>query len=198
MGTGDLIPAMPPQLEHGWVTTTRRHRVDATRRAIHALNAQKALVFMNFQKRLQVRCQQLWLSVIQGIHCPRSLQDSSPCILTALRLVPCHSLCLSVSKFMMMLISWWVLCDNENEVAASLYQDTEAKLAASNMKVATLSGDLTKEQRQKVLANFRKGAYRALIVSGLLLLLPVAGKWPSEGPSLNSVYHCSRNYPILR
>ena len=59
MGTGDLIPAMPPQLEHGWVTTTRRHRVDATRRAIHALNAQKALVFMNFQKRLQVLCQQL-------------------------------------------------------------------------------------------------------------------------------------------
>ena len=47
-----------------------------------------------------------------------------------------------------------------------LTQDTEAKLAASNMKVATLSGDLTKEQRQKVLANFRKGAYRALIVSG--------------------------------
>ena len=145
MGTRDLIPAMPPQLEHGWVTTTRRHRVDATRRAIHALNAQKALVFMNFQKRLQVRCQQ---------H-------------TMLRPLPCALHCSSVSHFWLTPISWWVLCDNEVWLSR-LTQDTEAKLAASNMKVATLSGDLTKEQRKKVLANFRKGAYRALIVSGSL------------------------------
>lgn len=44
---------MPPQLEHGWVLTTRRHRVDAARRVIHALNAQRVLIFMNFQRRLQ-------------------------------------------------------------------------------------------------------------------------------------------------
>ena len=45
---------MPPQLEHGWLAVDRRHRVDALRRVIHSLNAQRALVFMNFQHRLKV------------------------------------------------------------------------------------------------------------------------------------------------
>lgn len=45
---------MPPQLEHGWLPVERRHRVDAVRRVIHALNAQRALVFMNFHQRLKV------------------------------------------------------------------------------------------------------------------------------------------------
>ena len=46
---------MPPRLEHGWLAVDRRHRVDALRRVIHSLNAQRALVFMNFQHRLKVR-----------------------------------------------------------------------------------------------------------------------------------------------
>ena len=45
---------MPPTLEHGWLAVDRRHRVDALRRAIHSLNSQRALVFMNFQQRLKV------------------------------------------------------------------------------------------------------------------------------------------------
>ena len=44
---------MPPLLEHGWLAVDRRHRVDVLRRVIHSLNAQRALVFMNFQHRLK-------------------------------------------------------------------------------------------------------------------------------------------------
>ena len=55
VGTKNLIPSMPPGVKHVWVRTSRRHRVDTVRRAIHALDAQRALVFMNFQSRLQVR-----------------------------------------------------------------------------------------------------------------------------------------------
>ncbi|KAI7838569.1 hypothetical protein COHA_007641 [Chlorella ohadii] len=44
-------------------------------------------------------------------------------------------------------------------------KDTEAKLAARNMSVASLHGELTKQQRQTTLAAFRRGEYRALIVS---------------------------------
>ena len=54
VGTADLIPSMPPKIDHAWVQTSRRHRVDSVRRTIHALNAQRVLVFMNFQSRLQV------------------------------------------------------------------------------------------------------------------------------------------------
>jgi len=46
---------MPPTLEHAWLAVDRRHRTDAVRRAIHALGAQRALVFMNFHQRLKVR-----------------------------------------------------------------------------------------------------------------------------------------------
>lgn len=55
VGTADAMPLMPPQLEHGWLLVDRRHRVDAVRRVIHALNSHRALVFMNFQQRLNVR-----------------------------------------------------------------------------------------------------------------------------------------------
>jgi len=46
---------MPPTLEHAWLAVDRRHRTDAVRRAIHALGAQRALVFMNFHQRLKAR-----------------------------------------------------------------------------------------------------------------------------------------------
>ncbi|EIE21911.1 P-loop containing nucleoside triphosphate hydrolase protein [Coccomyxa subellipsoidea C-169] len=52
VGTADAMPLMPPKLEHGWLLVDRRHRVDAVRRVIHALNSHRALVFMNFQQRL--------------------------------------------------------------------------------------------------------------------------------------------------
>ena len=54
VGTSNLIPSMPPNIQHTWIQTNRRHRVDTVRRAIHALDAQRVLVFMNFQSRLQV------------------------------------------------------------------------------------------------------------------------------------------------
>ncbi|GIL82907.1 hypothetical protein Vretimale_8409 [Volvox reticuliferus] len=49
----ELIPTMPPQLAHYYIVVEPRHKVDALRRAIHALKVQRALVFMNFQQRLQ-------------------------------------------------------------------------------------------------------------------------------------------------
>jgi hypothetical protein len=53
-GGGDGVPQLPPGLQHGWLLVERRHRVDALRKAIHALNSQRALVFMNFAPRLKV------------------------------------------------------------------------------------------------------------------------------------------------
>ena len=49
-------PDLPPHLEHLYIDTTRRHRVDAVRRCIHALDLQRVLVFMNYQQRLKVGC----------------------------------------------------------------------------------------------------------------------------------------------
>jgi hypothetical protein len=54
---------MPPALEHGWLLVDHRHRVDAVRRVIHALDARQALVFMNFQQRLKVRSRE------SSLHC---------------------------------------------------------------------------------------------------------------------------------
>lgn len=48
-------------------------------------------------------------------------------------------------------------------------QDTEAKLRAGRMKVATLSGIMSKVERQTILSKFKKGEFRALIVSGVPL-----------------------------
>ncbi|KAK9822465.1 hypothetical protein WJX81_005408 [Elliptochloris bilobata] len=53
VGTAGAVPEMPPTLEHAWLAVERRHRTDAVRRAIHALGAQRALVFMNFHQRLK-------------------------------------------------------------------------------------------------------------------------------------------------
>ncbi|KIY99108.1 DEAD-box ATP-dependent RNA helicase 47 [Monoraphidium neglectum] len=49
----DLVPTMPPALQHVYVIAELRHRVDTLRRCVHALGAGKALVFMNFQQRLK-------------------------------------------------------------------------------------------------------------------------------------------------
>ena len=48
-------PALPPQLDHTYVLTNHHRRVDTLRRTIHALDAQRVLVFMNYQHRLKVR-----------------------------------------------------------------------------------------------------------------------------------------------
>ena len=48
-----LIPSMPPHLRHLFVVSEPNHKADALRRCIHALDTQRALVFMNFQQRLQ-------------------------------------------------------------------------------------------------------------------------------------------------
>lgn len=47
-------PALPPQLDHTYVLTNHHRRVDTLRRTIHALDAQRVLVFMNYQHRLKV------------------------------------------------------------------------------------------------------------------------------------------------
>ena len=42
-------------------------------------------------------------------------------------------------------------------------QDTQFKLEASGMKVASLHGEMSKMERQQVLAKFRAGGYRAMV-----------------------------------
>ena len=45
---------MPPSIRHGYaMIEDRRLKVDAVRRAIHAMDAQKCLVFLNFARRTQ-------------------------------------------------------------------------------------------------------------------------------------------------
>jgi superfamily II DNA/RNA helicase len=95
-GNRDAAPAIAPGLTHLYVKSAPQHRVDTLRKAIHATNAQRALVFMNFQQRLK---------------------------------------------------------------------DAEQKLAARKMKVASLHGDMSKQERQNTLAGFKAGKYRALLVS---------------------------------
>lgn len=52
-GNQDVAPAVAPGLTHLVVSSPPQHRVDTLRRAIHAVDAQRALVFMNFQHRLK-------------------------------------------------------------------------------------------------------------------------------------------------
>lgn len=52
-GNQDVAPAIAPGLTHLVVSSPPQHRVDTLRRAIHAVSAQRALVFMNFQNRLK-------------------------------------------------------------------------------------------------------------------------------------------------
>lgn len=54
-------PSLPPQLDHTYVITHAQRRVDTLRRTIHALDAQRVLVFMNYQHRLKVRATSLEL-----------------------------------------------------------------------------------------------------------------------------------------
>ena len=60
-GESSAAVSLPPQLDHTHVVTDARHRVDTLRRCIHALDAQRVLVFMNYQQRLKVRAQRLTL-----------------------------------------------------------------------------------------------------------------------------------------
>jgi len=53
VGNQDAVPAMPPGLSHYSVESSFRHKADAVRRAIHALGAERVLIFMNFQQRIK-------------------------------------------------------------------------------------------------------------------------------------------------
>ena len=54
-GSEGMAPTMPPGLQHWHLLTPVRHKTDVLRRLIHALDAQRILVFMNWQSRLKVR-----------------------------------------------------------------------------------------------------------------------------------------------
>lgn len=45
--------SMPPSIRHGYVLVEERLRIDALRKAIHAMEAQTVLVFVNFARRTQ-------------------------------------------------------------------------------------------------------------------------------------------------
>ncbi|WPT16465.1 DEAD-box ATP-dependent RNA helicase 47 [Picochlorum sp. SENEW3] len=46
-------PSIAPNLSHVYVSSPPQHKVDALRKSLHAVDAQRALVFMNFQHRLK-------------------------------------------------------------------------------------------------------------------------------------------------
>eukprot|EP01026_Neomeris_dumetosa_P072951 TRINITY_DN7452_c0_g1_i7.p1 TRINITY_DN7452_c0_g1~~TRINITY_DN7452_c0_g1_i7.p1 ORF type:complete len:611 (-),score=110.06 TRINITY_DN7452_c0_g1_i7:1063-2895(-) len=96
---GPAATFLPPNLVHASVMCSKTHLVDGIRRVIHAIGAQKALVFMNYTRRLK---------------------------------------------------------------------DTLFKLLTRGMPVAILHGEQSKSTRQKVMDEFRRGEYRALIVSDVL------------------------------
>ncbi|KAG2496357.1 hypothetical protein HYH03_005587 [Edaphochlamys debaryana] len=108
-----LVPSMPPQLVHCYLVAEPRHKVDVLRRAIHALGCDRALVFMNFQQRLQ---------------------------------------------------------------------DAVFKLQARGMKVGALHGEMPRLARSNLLASFRRGKLRALMVSD------VAARG-IDVPSCDAVFH---------
>ncbi len=49
-------------------------------------------------------------------------------------------------------------------LVGSQMQDTVFKLSAHGMRCASLSGDMSKEQRQNTMRRFQQGEYRALVV----------------------------------
>lgn len=53
VATDDVVQAMPPGLTHLFMRVPAMHKVDRVRRALYAVKAEHALVFMNFQRRLQ-------------------------------------------------------------------------------------------------------------------------------------------------
>lgn len=52
-GSEGLVPTLPPGLKHYYIVVPARHKADALRRCIHALDLERVLVFMNFQHRLR-------------------------------------------------------------------------------------------------------------------------------------------------
>lgn len=51
--SAEAAAALPPQISHLHVVSQPHRRVDMLRRCIHAIGAQRCLVFMNFQQRLK-------------------------------------------------------------------------------------------------------------------------------------------------
>lgn len=113
------------------------------RRSIHAMGVQRALVFMNFQQRLKDTggC---WVHVQR--HCG--------CWLCSSQLV-CSQSGGQLTGMMCSLMPWHSF-SSQHPYASPI---AEAKLAARNMSVASLHGELTKQQRQTTLAAFRRGAW---------------------------------------
>lgn len=107
---------------------------------MHALGVQRALVFMNFQQRLRdTGASSCFGALVQ----PR-LQPSLQPALSLLLVPPAHTHCFPPSPVPL--------------TAAAV-----GKLAARNMSVGSLHGELSKQDRQKTLAAFRRGARRALL-----------------------------------
>ncbi len=52
-GSIGLVPTLPPNLKHYFIVVDPRRKSDELRRCIHALDAQRVLVFMNYQQRLK-------------------------------------------------------------------------------------------------------------------------------------------------
>jgi len=68
-----LMPSMPPQLRHLYVAVpSEARKVDTLRRAMHALDTQQALVFMNFQHRLRDAQHKLEARSMEARRAPRA------------------------------------------------------------------------------------------------------------------------------
>ena len=161
-GTLSAAVSLPPHLDHTHVVTDARHRVDTVRRCIHALDAQRVLVFMNYQQRLKVQTRAAAVRVcihFVPMHLRAVTWQVPECTVT-LRHIPrrCRgSACGHAEAEQEPVLTHSCPCP----------QDTEFKLEATGMKVASLHGEMSKMERQQVLAKFRAGGYRAMVGSTL-------------------------------
>jgi len=72
VGNQDSVPAMPPTLQHAYIIAAQRHKVDSVRRAVHALSAERVLIFMNFQQRIKDTQAKVWTNAYTAT-CPQQL-----------------------------------------------------------------------------------------------------------------------------
>lgn len=168
--SADLVPTLPPQLRHFYLVAPSQHRVDTLRKCINALQAQRALVFMNFQQRLKdtqfkLEASSMEVGVLGGLVWARRGGCGTVCLGLLIlpgMLVAQHGLkgCAVVCRLMR-------LCSLAGP--AMLARMSEGlPYAATCLQVGTLHGEMSKLQRQTVLREFRGGRYRALVVSDVL------------------------------
>ena len=144
--------ALPPHLEHAVMITMARDRVDTLRRCIHALDAQRVLVFMNFQQRLKV----CWFACVSPLRCQTSA-------VTTCALMVLSGSSMTRVTYIPAAAGLGRGAGRRASAPSLRVQDTQFKLQASGMRVACLHGELGKMERQAIMRQFCAGEFRALV-----------------------------------